>query len=56
MDTTSVGRHKGRHKARTNSGKFLSLQADYRRGRLTEASEERFERIVLEVGRLYKGV
>jgi hypothetical protein len=54
MDTRSVGRHKGTHKARTNAGRFLSLQADYRAGRLTEAGEERFERIVLEVGRLYK--
>jgi hypothetical protein len=38
-------------KCRSNQGKFLSLQADYRAGRLTEAG---FERIVLEVGRLYK--
>jgi hypothetical protein len=33
----------------------LSLQADYRGGRLDAQGEERFERIVLDLARLYKG-
>jgi hypothetical protein len=58
MATASVARSgRGRKsKCRSNQGKFLSLQADYRAGRLTEASEERFERIVLDLARLYKAV
>ena len=57
MATASVARsgRGGKRKCTSNQGRFMSLQADYRAGRLTDAGEERFERIVLEVGRLYRG-
>lgn len=44
-----------KRKCRTNSGKFLSLQADYRAGRLSEDDEQRFEAVVADLWRLYKG-
>jgi hypothetical protein len=58
VDTSSVARRKvrrsARHRARTNAGKFLSLQADYRSGRLTEEGEERYEALCLLLSRLYR--
>jgi hypothetical protein len=53
VTTGSVAR--GR-KARTNRGKFSSLERRYWNGALSEAEEESFERIVYLMGRLYKDV
>jgi hypothetical protein len=46
--------HRATRKARTNRGKFVSLERRYWRELLSPEEEERFERIVLAVGRLYK--
>jgi hypothetical protein len=57
LSTASLARsgRKGKSKCRSNSGKFLSLQADYRAGRLSGEAEERYEALCLELSRLYKG-
>jgi len=45
--------YKGR-KARTNRGRFMHLEARYRRGDLLPAEEEAFEAACLAIHRLYK--
>jgi hypothetical protein len=46
---------KGRHRpAHTNAGKFMFVQADYRAGRLSAEGEEVFERVCLNLHRLWK--
>jgi hypothetical protein len=59
MDKATVApgasRYKGR-KARTNRGKFGSLELRYWRGDLTEEEAESFERLVYLMHTLYKGV
>ena len=54
MSTVSLARSGRKRKCRSNQGKFLPLQADYRAGRLDAQGEEQFEAIVLELARLYK--
>lgn len=60
MDKGTVREHartgKSGNRAHTNSGRFLSLQADYRAGRLTVQGEQRYEAVVLELGRLYRAL
>ena len=50
----SLARPGRKRKCRTNSGKFMSLQAAYRRGELASDDEARYESIVAELRRLYK--
>ena len=45
---------RSRRRCHTNAGKFLAMQADYRAGRLTRESEERFEAVCYQIHRLYK--
>ena len=54
MSESSVALRGRKRKCRTNSGKFLSLQADYRAGRLSSNDEARYEAIVAELWRLYR--
>jgi hypothetical protein len=58
MATASVARREpGRErkrKCRSNQGRFMSVQAAYRSGRLSDEGEEAYERICYELARLYK--
>ena len=56
MSKTSLARpgRKGKSKCRTNRGRFMSLEAAYWGGRLTADDEARFERVCLDLHRLYK--
>ena len=56
LSTASLARpgRKGKSKCRTNRGRFMHLEADYRAGRLTEQQEQRYERICLDLHRLYR--
>jgi hypothetical protein len=56
MDTASVAPRRRSRRARTNRGKFCSLERRYWRGDLTQKEEESFERICYQMGRLYKEV
>jgi len=51
---SSLARSGRKRKCRTNSGKFMSLQAAYRRGKLSSDDEARYESIVAELWRLYR--
>ena len=55
MSETSLVPPGRKRKCRTNAGKFMSLQADYRAGRLSEREEASFEAVVAELWRLHKG-
>jgi hypothetical protein len=50
----SAGVASRRRRCHTNAGRFLSLTADYRAGRLTGEGEKRFEDICYQLHRLYK--
>jgi hypothetical protein len=59
MDTASVARTQGRRKrrgrtARTNRGKFGSLERRYWKGQLSESEQEVFESLCLQLHRLYR--
>ncbi len=55
MSESSLAPRGRKRKCRTNSGRFMSLQADYRAGRLTAGDEARYESIVAELWRFYRG-